>query len=88
MQVVDVFNITTNSGPTVTGKIEKGKVVIGQKIILISDGIETVVEVTGLEKFQATNLQEIESGPDDVGITIRGVTHDKIKRGDILKTNG
>jgi translation elongation factor EF-Tu-like GTPase len=86
MVIQDVFNIKTNSGPTVIGKIEKGKIVLGEKIILVSNSSEFIVEVTKLEKFEQENLQQIKAGTDDVGITISGISFDKIKKGDILIT--
>ena len=84
MVIQDVFNIKTNSGPTVTGKIEKGNITLGEKIILVSNSSEIIVEVTKLEKFEQENLQQVKAGTDDVGITISGISFDKIKKGDIL----
>src|SRR5438477_6204335 len=82
MPVEDVFGIK-GRGTVVTGRIEQGKVKIGDtvEIIGMSDETRTTV-VTGVEMFQKT-LDEGLAG-DNVGCLLRGVERTDIERGQVL----
>ena len=81
MAVEDVFSIT-GRGTVATGRIERGKVKVGETISII--GIRDTVEstVTGVEMFQKT-LDEGMAG-DNVGVLLRGVQKEDILRGMVL----
>ncbi len=81
MPVEDVFSIT-GRGTVVTGRIERGKVKVGDKIqvVGIRDNQETVV--TGVEMFRK-EMEEGQAG-DNVGILLRGVGREDVERGQVL----
>jgi elongation factor Tu len=81
MPIEDVFTIT-GRGTVVTGKIEQGKVKVGDKaqIIGIKDTIETTV--TGVEMFRKL-MDEGEAG-DNVGLLLRGVERTQVERGMVV----
>ncbi len=81
MAVEDVFSIT-GRGTVATGRIERGKVKVGETVEIV--GIRDTVEstVTGVEMFQKT-LDEGMAG-DNVGILLRGVQKEDILRGMVL----
>ncbi|NEQ52869.1 MAG: elongation factor Tu [Leptolyngbya sp. SIO3F4] len=81
MAVEDVFSIT-GRGTVATGRIERGKVKVGETIEIV--GIRDTVEstVTGVEMFQKT-LDEGMAG-DNVGVLLRGIQKEDILRGMVL----
>ncbi|MBT9310762.1 elongation factor Tu [Leptothoe kymatousa] len=81
MAVEDVFSIT-GRGTVATGRIERGKVTVGETIEIV--GIRDTVEstVTGVEMFQKT-LDEGMAG-DNVGVLLRGIQKEDILRGMVL----
>jgi elongation factor Tu len=87
MPVEDVFGIK-GRGTVVTGRIERGKVKVGQEIEIIgmAEGAPRKVVVTGVEMFQKT-LDEGLAG-DNVGCLLRGVERDDIQRGQVLALPG
>ncbi|NEP55526.1 MAG: elongation factor Tu [Symploca sp. SIO2G7] len=85
MAVEDVFSIT-GRGTVATGRIERGKVKVGEKVELV--GIQGTREttVTGVEMFQKT-LDEGMAG-DNVGVLLRGIDKTGIERGMVLAKPG
>ena len=82
MPVEDVFGIK-GRGTVVTGRIEQGKVKVGESIEIIGMNDETrTTVVTGVEMFQKT-LDEGLAG-DNVGCLLRGIERDDIQRGQVL----
>ena len=81
MPVEDVFSIA-GRGTVVTGRIERGKVVVGEEIEIvgIKDTVKTVV--TGVEMFKK-QLKEGMAG-DNVGLLLRGTKREDIERGQVL----
>ena len=82
MPVEDVFSIT-GRGTVATGRIETGIVKVGEEIQIIglgADGKKSVV--TGVEMFRKL-LDQGEAG-DNVGLLLRGIDKDAIKRGMVL----
>ena len=81
MAVEDVFSIT-GRGTVATGRIERGKVKVGEtvQIVGIKDTRETTV--TGVEMFRKL-LDEGMAG-DNVGLLLRGVQKEDIERGMVL----
>jgi elongation factor Tu len=85
MAVEDVFSIT-GRGTVATGRIERGKVKVGETIELIGINETKSTTVTGLEMFQKT-LDEGFAG-DNIGILLRGVQKNDIQRGMVLAKPG
>ena len=85
MAVEDVFSIT-GRGTVATGRIERGKVKVGEtvQIVGIKDTRETTV--TGVEMFRKL-LDEGMAG-DNVGLLLRGVQKEDIERGMVLVKPG
>ena len=86
MPVEDVFSIT-GRGTVATGRIEAGVVHVGDELEIIglgADGKKTVC--TGVEMFRKL-LDEGEAG-DNVGLLLRGIDKNEIKRGMVLAKPG
>jgi elongation factor Tu len=82
MPVEDVFTIT-GRGTVATGRIEQGKVNVGDEIELVGIHPETSkTVVTGVEMFRKL-LDEGQAG-DNVGCLLRGVKREEIERGQVL----
>jgi elongation factor Tu len=85
MPVEDVFSIT-GRGTVATGRIERGKVVVGEEIELVGLGAHKKTVVTGVEMFRKT-LDEGVAG-DNAGVLLRGTEKDEIERGMVLSAPG
>ncbi|NJK41257.1 MAG: elongation factor Tu [Acaryochloridaceae cyanobacterium SU_2_1] len=85
MAVEDVFSIT-GRGTVATGRIERGKVVVGETVELVGIRDTRNTTVTGVEMFQKT-LEEGMAG-DNVGLLLRGVQKEDIERGMVLAKPG
>ena len=86
MPVEDVFSIT-GRGTVATGRIETGVVKVGDEVQLIglgADGKKSVV--TGVEMFRKL-LDEGVAG-DNVGLLLRGIDKDEVRRGMVLTHPG
>ena len=82
MPVEDVFSIT-GRGTVATGRIETGSIHVGDEVEIIGLGAEKMKSViTGVEMFRKI-LDDGEAG-DNVGLLLRGVDKDEIKRGMVL----
>ena len=85
MPVEDVFSIT-GRGTVATGRIERGKVLVGEEIELVGLGAHKKTVVTGVEMFRKT-LDEGVAG-DNAGVLLRGTEKDEIERGMVLSKPG
>jgi elongation factor Tu len=85
MPVEDVFSIT-GRGTVATGRIERGKVRVGEEIELVGLGAHKKTVVTGVEMFRKT-LDEGVAG-DNAGVLLRGTEKDEIERGMVLSAPG
>jgi len=85
MAVEDVFSIT-GRGTVATGRIERGKVKVGETVELVGIKDTRNTTVTGVEMFQKT-LDEGMAG-DNVGLLLRGVQKDQVQRGMVLAKPG
>jgi elongation factor Tu len=85
MAVEDVFSIT-GRGTVATGRIERGKVKVGETVELVGIRDTRSTTVTGVEMFQKT-LDEGMAG-DNVGLLLRGVQKADIERGMVLAKPG
>jgi len=83
--VEDVFSIT-GRGTVVTGRVERGRVCVGDNIELIGLAKTKVTTITGLEIFQKT-LEESVAG-DNVGVLLRGIQKGDVQRGMVLAGPG
>jgi elongation factor Tu len=85
MPVEDVFSIT-GRGTVATGRIERGKVKVGDEVEMVGLGAAKKTVVTGVEMFRKL-LDEALAG-DNVGLLLRGVAKDEIERGMVLAKPG
>ena len=86
MPIEDVFTIT-GRGTVVTGRVEQGKIEVGNEIEIV--GIHEKVEktvVTGLEMFQKS-LDYAHAG-DNAGALLRGIKREDVERGQVLAKPG
>ena len=81
MPIEDIFSIT-GRGTVATGRIETGVVKVGDEVELLGLGQEKNAVVTGVEMFRKT-LDQGEAG-DNVGLLLRGIDKNEVKRGMIL----
>ncbi|MCH8332310.1 elongation factor Tu [Candidatus Sumerlaeota bacterium] len=81
MPIEDVFSIT-GRGTVVTGRVERGKVKVGEavEIVGLKDTKKTVC--TGVEMFRKL-LDEGIAG-DNVGLLLRGIEKDDVERGQVI----
>jgi elongation factor Tu len=85
MPVEDVFSIT-GRGTVATGRIERGKIEVGEEVEMVGLGADKNTVVTGVEMFRKL-LDEGQAG-DNVGLLLRGVAKDEIERGMVLAKPG
>jgi elongation factor Tu len=85
MPVEDVFSIT-GRGTVATGRIERGKVKVGDEVQLVGFNAEKKTTVTGVEMFRKL-LDDGQAG-DNVGLLLRGIEKNEIERGMVLAKTG
>ncbi|MGB3534123.1 MAG: elongation factor Tu [Microcoleaceae cyanobacterium] len=85
MAVEDVFSIT-GRGTVATGRIERGKVKVGETVELVGLADTKSTTVTGVEMFQKS-LDEGMAG-DNVGLLLRGIQKEQIERGMVIAKPG
>jgi elongation factor Tu len=85
MPVEDVFSIT-GRGTVGTGRVERGKIKMGDKVEVIGIGAHRQTVCTGVEMFRKT-LDYAEAG-DNVGLLLRGVEKDDLERGMVVSAPG
>lgn len=86
MPVEDVFSIT-GRGTVATGRIETGIIRVGDPVDIIGMGAEKLKStVTGVEMFRKL-LDDGEAG-DNVGLLLRGIDKDEIRRGMVIAKPG
>ncbi|MBU1091562.1 elongation factor Tu, partial [Patescibacteria group bacterium] len=85
MPVEDIFSIE-GRGTVVTGRIERGKVKVGEEIEIVGLKDTAKSTVTGIEMFNKS-LEEGLSG-DNAGILLRGLKKEDIERGQVLTKPG
>ena len=87
MPVEDVFSIE-GRGTVVTGRIERGRIKVGDEIEIVGMQTEGAMKttVTGVEMFNKS-LQEGMAG-DNAGILLRGTKKDEVMRGMVLAKPG
>lgn len=85
MAIEDVFSIA-GRGTVVTGRIEQGKITVGDKVEIVGLRDTQETTCTGVEMFQKT-LNEGMAG-DNVGILLRGTKKEDVERGQVLAAKG
>ena len=85
MPVEDVFTIT-GRGTVATGRVDRGKVKVGEEVEIVGLGPTRKTVVTGLEMHRKV-LEEGMAG-DNIGALLRGVARDDIERGQVLAKPG
>jgi elongation factor Tu len=85
MPIEDIFSIS-GRGTVVTGRVDRGKVKVGEEIEIV--GIRPTVKkvVTGVEMFKKL-LDEGVAG-DNVGLLLRGTEKDDVERGQVIAKTG
>jgi elongation factor Tu len=86
MPVEDVFSIK-GRGTVGTGRVERGKIHVGEEVEIIGLSKETrKTVVTGVEMFNKT-LEEGQAG-DNIGVLLRGVEKKDLERGQVIAAPG
>ena len=85
MPVEDVFTIT-GRGTVATGRVERGKITVGEEVEIVGLRPTHKTVVTGLEMHRKI-LNEAIAG-DNVGALLRGVARDEIERGQVIAKPG
>jgi len=81
LPVEDVFTIS-GRGTVVTGRVERGKVKIGDEVEIVGIRPTQKTVCTGVEMFRKI-LDEGEAG-DNVGVLLRGTKREEVERGQVL----
>ncbi len=81
MPVEDIFSIT-GRGTVATGRIETGRVKVGDEVQILGLGADLKSVITGVEMFRKL-LPEGEAG-DNVGLLLRGIDKKDVKRGMVI----
>ena len=85
MPIEDIFSIE-GRGTVVTGRIERGKVKVGEEIEIVGMKPTAKTTVTGIEMFNKS-LEEGLAG-DNAGVLLRGTKKEDVHRGQVLAKPG
>ena len=85
LAVEDVFSIK-GRGTVATGRIERGKIKVGEEVDIIGFGNNKKSVVTGVEMFRKL-VDEGQAG-DNVGVLLRGIEKADIERGQVIAKPG
>jgi elongation factor Tu len=85
MPIEDVFSIS-GRGTVVTGRIERGKVRVGDEVEIVGIRATSVTVITGVEMFRKL-LDEGFAG-DNVGLLLRGTKREEVERGQVICQKG
>ena len=85
MPVEDVFSIS-GRGTVATGRIESGKIKVGEEVEIVGIKATAKTVCTGVEMFRKL-LDDGQAG-DNVGLLLRGVKREDIDRGQVLAKPG
>jgi elongation factor Tu len=81
MPIEDIFSIT-GRGTVVTGRVERGRVHVGEEVEIVGFRDTRKTVVTGVEMFRKL-LDEGMAG-DNVGLLLRGIEKDEVERGQVI----
>src|SRR3954465_8673574 len=85
MPIEDIFSIS-GRGTVVTGRIERGKVKVGEEVEIVGFRETRKTVVTGVEMFKK-QLDEGLAG-DNAGLLLRGIAKEDVERGMVLAKTG
>ncbi len=85
MPIEDVFSIS-GRGTVVTGRVERGRVKVGEEIEIVGFKPTEKKVVTGVEMFR--KLLDAGEAGDNIGVLLRGVEKDDVERGQVLAKPG
>jgi elongation factor Tu len=85
MPIEDVFSIS-GRGTVVTGRVDRGKVKVGEEVEIVGFKATEKKVVTGVEMFRKL-LDEGVAG-DNIGVLLRGVEKEDVERGQVLAKPG
>ncbi len=85
MPIEDIFSIS-GRGTVVTGRIERGKVKVGEEVEIVGFRDTRKTVVTGVEMFKK-QLDEGLAG-DNAGLLLRGIAKEDVERGMVLAKGG
>jgi elongation factor Tu len=85
MPIEDVFSIS-GRGTVVTGRVERGKVKVGEEVEIVGFKETAKTVVTGVEMFRKL-LDEGQAG-DNIGVLLRGLKREDVERGQVLALPG
>jgi elongation factor Tu len=85
MPMEDIFTIS-GRGTVVTGRVDRGKVKVGEEIEIVGFGETRKRVVTGVEMFRKI-LDEGQAG-DNIGVLLRGTDKEEVERGMVLAKPG
>jgi elongation factor Tu len=85
MPIEDVFSIS-GRGTVVTGRVERGRVKVGEEVEIVGFRPTLKKVVTGVEMFRKL-LDEGTAG-DNIGVLLRGTEKDDVERGQVLAKPG
>jgi elongation factor Tu len=85
MPIEDIFSIS-GRGTVVTGRIERGKVKVGEEVEIVGFRETRKTVVTGVEMFKK-QLDEGLAG-DNAGLLLRGIPKEDVERGMVLAKTG
>ena len=85
MPIEDIFSIE-GRGTVVTGRVERGKVKVGEEIQIVGIKDTALTTVTGVEMFNK-QLDQAQAG-DNAGVLLRGTKKEDVHRGQVLAAKG
>ena len=85
MRIEDVHSIP-GRGTVVTGAVESGKIAVNEPVSVVGFGDNMDTTCTGVEMFK--KLLDFGQAGDNVGILLRGVKREEVKRGQVLAKPG
>jgi elongation factor Tu len=83
MPIEDVFSIS-GRGTVVTGRIEQGRIKVGDEVEIVGIRDTAKTTVTGIEMFR--KLLDSGDAGDNVGLLVRGIGREDVERGQVLAT--
>ncbi len=81
MPIEDVFTIT-GRGTVVTGRVDRGKIKVGETVEIVGVKETRSTVCTGVEMFR--KLLDYAQAGDNVGLLLRGVSRDDVQRGQVI----
>ena len=81
LPIEDVFTIS-GRGTVVTGRIDQGRVSVGDKVEIIGIRDTQETTITGVEMFRK-ELDDAQAG-DNVGLLVRGIEREQVERGQVI----